>query len=133
MLSNRFLSSVGGTNQRLILLILNFRLPPVTFALWRHGVTLSTSRIRTKAQELAFAVSILLRMPCNCLMSAAYTAQVRIVADGGANRLYDALSSGSMQQDRVLSLSDFEPDIIRGDLDSIRPDVLEYYSKQGAE
>ncbi len=66
-------------------------------------------------------------------MSAAHTAQVRIVADGGANRLYDALSSGSMQQDRVLSLSDFEPDIIRGDLDSIRPDVLEYYSKQGAE
>lgn len=38
MLSDRFLSSVGGTNQRLILLILNFRLPPVTFALWRHGM-----------------------------------------------------------------------------------------------
>jgi len=53
MLSNRFLSSVGGTDQRLILLILNFRLPPVTFALWRHGVTLSTNRARTQPQELA--------------------------------------------------------------------------------
>ncbi|CAL5229999.1 g13437 [Coccomyxa viridis] len=96
MLSNRFLSSVGGTNQRLVLLILNFRLPPVTFALWRH-------------------------------------AHVRIVADGGANRLYDALSEGSMQQDRLLSRSDYVPDIIRGDLDSIRPDVLDYYSKLGTQ
>lgn len=60
-------------------------------------------------------------------------AQVRIVADGGANRLYDALSAGSLQQDRLLSVSDFVPDIIRGDLDSIRPDVLEYYSKQGTQ
>lgn len=37
MLSNRFLSSVGGLEQRLVLLILNYRLPPVTFALWKHG------------------------------------------------------------------------------------------------
>ena len=56
---------------------------------------------------------------------------MRIVADGGANRLYDALHKGSMQQERQLSVHDFVPDIIRGDLDSIRPDVLDYYSKQG--
>ncbi|CAK0784158.1 hypothetical protein CVIRNUC_007361 [Coccomyxa viridis] len=96
MLSNRFLSSVGGTQQRLILLILNFRLPPVTFALWKH-------------------------------------AQLRIVADGGANRLYDALSSPDGHQDNVLSQRDYVPDIIKGDLDSIRPDVLKYYSSHGTQ
>ena len=33
----------------------------------------------------------------------------------------------------MLSMSDYVPDIIRGDLDSIRPDVLEYYSKLGTQ
>ena len=37
MLSDRFLTSVGGSQSRLVLLILNYRLPPVTFALWKHG------------------------------------------------------------------------------------------------
>ena len=38
-----------------------------------------------------------------------------------------------MQQDKLLSRSDYVPDIIRGDLDSIRPDVLDYYSKLGTQ
>ncbi len=37
LLSSRFLTSVGGQEQRLVLLVLNFRLPSVTFALWKHG------------------------------------------------------------------------------------------------
>ena len=48
MLSNRLLSSVGGTNHRLILLILNFRLPPVTFALWRHGMGYFSTPLHVK-------------------------------------------------------------------------------------
>ena len=66
-------------------------------------------------------------------MIARGTAQVRIVADGGANRLYDALSEGDMQKNGLLSMSEYVPDIIRGDLDSIRPDVMDYYSSLGTQ
>lgn len=46
-------------------------------------------------------------------------------ADGGANRLYDSL--GSQPAWRTL----YVPDLIKGDLDSIRPDVQRYYASQG--
>ncbi|GMI07501.1 hypothetical protein TrLO_g8232 [Triparma laevis f. longispina] len=44
-----------------------------------------------------------------------------ICADGGANRLYDM--SGGAQK----------PDAIKGDLDSIRPQVLKHYEEAGVE
>jgi len=44
----------------------------------------------------------------------------RICADGGANRLYD---SGMKEK--------YIPDAIRGDLDSLRPDVRAYYEERG--
>lgn len=47
-------------------------------------------------------------------------AKYRICADGGANRLYDSLS----EQDRRRYL----PDLIKGDLDSLRQDVEAFYS-----
>lgn len=46
--------------------------------------------------------------------------RVRICADGGANRLFD------LQQNLV-------PDSIVGDLDSIRPDVREFYMSRGVD
>lgn len=46
-------------------------------------------------------------------------------ADGGANRLYDALQP----EERV----NFIPDVICGDLDSARKDVLDYYQSKGSE
>lgn len=46
----------------------------------------------------------------------------KICADGGANRLFDAPAySSSMVQQHYI------PDFITGDLDSVRPDVAEYY------
>ena len=46
-------------------------------------------------------------------------ADVRICADGGANRLY------------ALQRQDWVPDMIRGDLDSLKPAVRDYYQLQG--
>jgi thiamine pyrophosphokinase len=48
----------------------------------------------------------------------------RVCADGGANRLYDATIE--KDTDDVLV-----PDLITGDLDSLRPDVRSYYEKRG--
>ncbi len=47
-----------------------------------------------------------------------------VCADGGANRLYDATTL--IGEDDALI-----PDLITGDLDSLRPDVRSYYEKRG--
>ncbi|KAF8738094.1 hypothetical protein AX14_011859, partial [Amanita brunnescens Koide BX004] len=47
-------------------------------------------------------------------------------ADGGANRLYDLLRNGG-----VTGNQRYLPDLIKGDLDSIRDDVRRYYTGQG--
>ncbi|KAG1453082.1 hypothetical protein G6F46_009077 [Rhizopus delemar] len=52
---------------------------------------------------------------------------IKLVADGGSNRLYDAF-----RHDKAL-LEKFIPDEIRGDLDSIRPEVWEYYESKNVK
>jgi len=49
----------------------------------------------------------------------------RVCADGGANRLYDATSS--------THASSFVPNLICGDLDSIQPNILQYYQQLGCK
>jgi len=65
-------------------------------------------------------------------------------ADGGANRLYDDLPGlvrsmcpsmvGPSTTDAdILGMPEFRPDLIIGDLDSIRPDVRQFYLAMGVE
>ena len=48
---------------------------------------------------------------------------VRVCADGAANRLHDSLNEPVR--------SEMVPDLITGDLDSLRPDVASFYEKRG--
>lgn len=56
---------------------------------------------------------------------------LRVCADGGANRLYDELPQIFPKDDPALVRQRHKPDVIVGDLDSIRDDVREFYSKLG--
>ncbi|KAJ3125047.1 hypothetical protein HK101_006003, partial [Irineochytrium annulatum] len=49
---------------------------------------------------------------------------IRLCADGGANRLHDRLADDAAR-------SQLLPDLILGDLDSIRPDVRAFYESRG--
>mmetsp|Transcript_34252 Transcript_34252/g.81948 ORF Transcript_34252/g.81948 Transcript_34252/m.81948 type:complete len:358 (+) Transcript_34252:186-1259(+) len=56
----------------------------------------------------------------------------RVCADGGANRLFDAVESarrrhGTDDDDH----SEWTPDVVTGDLDSIRPEVRQFYENKG--
>ncbi|CAK9209311.1 unnamed protein product [Sphagnum troendelagicum] len=56
---------------------------------------------------------------------------LRVCTDGGANRLYDELPLLFPSDDPADIRHKYKPDVIRGDLDSIRPNVKECYSKMG--
>ena len=64
-------------------------------------------------------------------------ATVRVCADGAANRLHDALSTerrAVLSSQRIAPAercSNLLPDVITGDLDSIRPEVMEFYERLG--
>ena len=80
--------------------------------------------------------------------------RLRVAADGGANRLYDQIPSFApelspeevrrpggtvgwaawmLTADVSQARARFVPHLIAGDLDSVRPEVLEFYRKHGAE
>mmetsp|Transcript_22293 Transcript_22293/g.33826 ORF Transcript_22293/g.33826 Transcript_22293/m.33826 type:complete len:305 (-) Transcript_22293:12-926(-) len=50
----------------------------------------------------------------------------RVCADGGANRLYDETHVKNQQDEDT-----YIPDLIRGDLDSLRPAVRDFYGQNG--
>ncbi|VAH26450.1 unnamed protein product [Triticum turgidum subsp. durum] len=60
-------------------------------------------------------------------------AKMRICADGGANRIFDEMSQMTNDLDRNSYIHMYIPEIIEGDMDSIRPEVKRYYSSQGSK
>ncbi|KAG8085318.1 hypothetical protein GUJ93_ZPchr0010g8616 [Zizania palustris] len=60
-------------------------------------------------------------------------AQVRVCADGGANRLFDDMPELLPGQDPDEVRARYKPDVIKGDMDSIRQEVKEYYSNLGTK
>ncbi|KAL3685814.1 hypothetical protein R1sor_003836 [Riccia sorocarpa] len=60
-------------------------------------------------------------------------ARLRICADGGANRLYDELPSMLTEEQPEEVRQRYRPDVIKGDLDSIRPTVREFYKNLGVK
>ncbi|MQL90409.1 hypothetical protein Taro_022996 [Colocasia esculenta] len=86
------------------LVVLNQRLPTFAPLLWKHG----TSR------NLPSALLLL-------------TAQLRVCADGGANRVHDEMPLMFPHDDPLDVRKRYTPDIIKGDMDSIREEVKEFY------
>ncbi|CAK9785625.1 hypothetical protein CC85DRAFT_272444 [Cutaneotrichosporon oleaginosum] len=87
---------------------------------WPHVGLLSD-----RPSRQAFAM-IILNQPItrrDTLMRVWFASTLRYCADGGANRLYDALDAE--ERERML------PTMIKGDLDSIRPDVKAFYASRG--
>ncbi|XP_052180321.1 thiamine pyrophosphokinase 1 isoform X1 [Diospyros lotus] len=60
-------------------------------------------------------------------------AHLRVCADGGANRVYDELPQLLPHEDAVDVRNRYKPDVIKGDMDSIRPEVLHFYTNMGTK
>ncbi|KAF6252257.1 hypothetical protein COO60DRAFT_1704370 [Scenedesmus sp. NREL 46B-D3] len=58
-------------------------------------------------------------------------ATTRICADGGANRLYDQIPVMLPGTDPFAAREAHLPDLIKGDLDSVRADVTDFYTSRG--
>ncbi|KAI5084207.1 hypothetical protein GOP47_0000376 [Adiantum capillus-veneris] len=55
----------------------------------------------------------------------------RICADGGANQLYDCLPELLPNSDPTALRTRYKPDVIKGDLDSVRSEVKAFYEQIG--
>ncbi|KAM0947673.1 putative thiamine diphosphokinase [Dioscorea sansibarensis] len=62
-----------------------------------------------------------------------HAARLRLCADGGANRVYDEMPKLFSDQDPLDVRYRYKPDVIKGDLDSIRPEVQDFYSNLGTK
>ncbi|GAB2295448.1 cAMP-dependent protein kinase subunit [Dionaea muscipula] len=60
-------------------------------------------------------------------------AQLRVFADGGANRVYDELPQLFPHEDAFDVRQRYKPDVIEGDMDSIRSEVLDFYKDNGCK
>ncbi|KAG9444539.1 hypothetical protein H6P81_015879 [Aristolochia fimbriata] len=58
-------------------------------------------------------------------------AHLRLCADGGANRVYDEMPEILRDEDVLDVRRRFKPDVIKGDMDSLRTDVKEFYVNLG--
>ncbi|KAJ9696485.1 hypothetical protein PVL29_008621 [Vitis rotundifolia] len=60
-------------------------------------------------------------------------AQLRLCADGGANRVYDEMPGLLADEDGNDVRNRYKPDAVKGDMDSVRTEVLEFYSNLGTK
>ncbi|KAF3340689.1 thiamine pyrophosphokinase 1 isoform X2 [Carex littledalei] len=60
-------------------------------------------------------------------------AQLRVCADGGANRVYDNIPEMFPDQDPSEVRLRYTPDVISGDLDSIKDDIKAFYLNLGVK
>ncbi|KAJ6817109.1 thiamine pyrophosphokinase 1-like isoform X1 [Iris pallida] len=60
-------------------------------------------------------------------------AKLRLCADGGANRVYDELPGMFPDQDPLDVRCRYKPDVIKGDMDSIRAEVKDFYINLGVK
>ncbi|KAI3890976.1 hypothetical protein MKW92_047287 [Papaver armeniacum] len=60
-------------------------------------------------------------------------AKLVLCADGGANRLFDEMPHLFPQQDPVQVRNIYKPDVIKGDMDSIRTEVKDFYANLGSQ
>ncbi|NP_001152100.1 thiamin pyrophosphokinase 1 isoform X2 [Zea mays] len=60
-------------------------------------------------------------------------ANLRICADGGANHIFDEMYQITNDEDKKSTRNKYVPEIIEGDMDSIRPEVKLFYSSQGSK
>ncbi|MCL7050774.1 hypothetical protein MKW94_006521 [Papaver nudicaule] len=60
-------------------------------------------------------------------------AKLRLCADGGANRVFDEMPLLLPRQDPVSVRDRYVPDVIKGDMDSIRTEVKDFYANLGSK
>ncbi|KAJ3702076.1 hypothetical protein LUZ61_005781 [Rhynchospora tenuis] len=60
-------------------------------------------------------------------------AKLRICADGGANRIFDGVPKLFPDQNQLNIQHRYIPNVIKGDMDSIRPEVHKFYAELGSE
>ncbi|PKA58436.1 thiamine pyrophosphokinase [Apostasia shenzhenica] len=60
-------------------------------------------------------------------------AKLRLCADGGANRLFDGMPELLPDEDPEKVRVRYKPDVIKGDMDSIRSEVMSFYSDLGVK
>ncbi|KAJ4847439.1 cAMP-dependent protein kinase subunit [Turnera subulata] len=60
-------------------------------------------------------------------------AQLRLCADGGANRLYDEMPKLFPHRNPLDVRRSYQPDVIKGDMDSARKEVVKFYTDLGTK
>ncbi|GLU07397.1 hypothetical protein SLE2022_243570 [Rubroshorea leprosula] len=99
--------------------------------LMRHSSTFLLPTIPTDGQSYALVV-LNQRLPRFTPLLWKH-ARIRLCADGGANRLYDEMPQLLSCEDASDVRSRYKPDIIKGDMDSIRNEVLGFYTTLGTK
>lgn len=108
----------GSTNRRILIVVNSDAHVYLLRRLWHAGTYLACRRFYGMLQIYVFYL-IMKESTNSSLKSLTFApAHMTILADGAANRVYDAFP-----EDR----DHFIPDYICGDLDSIRSDVRAYY------